>query len=334
MNIIDYIHSGRKVVVISHLNPDGDAIGATVALSQILRKMGCDCVGITPNTPPENLMKINGVEQLLFYRSTPDAVAQKIAEAETIFCVDFNDIDTRIDKLGELIRANTHSVKILIDHHQSPPEGMYDMLFSDVAKSSTSLMIYEVIERIGKCDLIDRQIAEALFIGMMTDTGNFTYGNLTGELYRILGHLVDKGVRPNALYSKLFNSQTESRVRLMGFALNEKMVVIPELKCGYIALNAEELKRYNFSEGDLEGVVNIPLSIAGISNSALFLEKSSLTKISLRSLCEGIDMNQFAREHYIGGGHINAAGGKWFGSLEETVEIFTKGLAAIYKNNA
>lgn len=331
-NLAELLCSTKKIAIISHVNPDGDAVGSSVALTEFLNNCGHSATAILPNSPPRNLLEIEGCDKILIFNKYKEQTIKVIEDAQIIFCLDFNDIETRIDEVGKIVLSNKNCTKILIDHHQAPPKDQYDIMFSNTSKSSTSLMVFEIIENLGKKEQITKPIAEAIFIGMMTDTGNFSYGNLDSELFHTLGFLASKGVVPNALYSRIFNCQRESRIRLMGYALNKKMVILPELKSSYISLTAQELEQFSFIEGDIEGVVNIPLSIEGIENSAIFVEKQSLTKVSLRSLSEGIDVNKFVREYYIGGGHINAAGGKFFGSIENCVEIYVEGLKKIYKS--
>ncbi len=329
--IQDILNNTKKAVVLSHINPDGDAVGSTIGLSRLLNNMGISTTGILPNKPAPNLRIIQGIENIVYNFDTPQKASELIAEADLIFCIDFNLIDERIGDLKLAVRANTSAKRVLIDHHQTPPMEDFDLVFSDPKKSSTSLMIYDFAKLIGKTDLFDIAAAEALYIGMMTDTGNFTYGNLTGELFESVAALVRIGVQPNILYSKIFNSQTESQIRLRSYALHKKMYINKEYKYGYIVLDKDELKEFDFVEGDLEGLVNVPLSIDGVLNSAIFIEKKDLIKISLRSLIDGKDMNLFAREYFNGGGHINAAGGKYIGAMQDAIQTYTEGIEKLYK---
>lgn len=330
MEIREILENSKKAVIISHMHPDGDAVGSSIALCNILNSYGIETRIVLPNPPAQNLRAVAGVENIVYHFETPDISSAIIKESDTIFCLDFNNIQDRILHLKKPILANTTAKMVLIDHHQSPPEDVFDCMFSDVSKSSTSLMIYELIKELGLTKFIDKNTAEALYIGMMTDTGNFTYGNLAPELFRTLAELVELGVQPNVLYTRIFNTQSQSQIKLCAYALYEKMYVNLDLKCGYIVLTKEELEKFNFTEGDLEGLVNVPLSIEGIVNSAIFIEKKDLVKTSLRSLLDGIDVNKFARLYFIGGGHINAAGGKSYTTIEEAVEKYINGLKKIY----
>lgn len=330
MDIREILENSKRAVVVSHMHPDGDAIGSSISLCNILNSYGIETTVILPNPPAQNLRVVEGVENIVYHFETPEISSAIIEQCDTIFCVDFNNIEERILSLKKPILANTTAKKVLIDHHQSPPENTFDYMFSDVAKSSTSLMIYEFAKDLGLTKYIDKNTAEAIYIGMMTDTGNFTFGNLTPELFRTLAELVELGVQPSVLYTRIFNTQSQSQVKICAYALYEKMYINLDLKCGYIVLTKEELERFNFKEGDLEGLVNIPLSIEGVLNSAIFTEKKDLVKISLRSLLDGIDVNKFARMYYIGGGHINAAGGKSYTTVEDAVDKYICGLKRIY----
>ncbi len=229
--------------------------------------------------------------------------------------------------MGDYLVDKKDNLKILIDHHLSPPEGIFDIVFSDSNISSSALLVSSIIKGMGDWNCITSSIARNIYLGMSTDTGNFSFGNLTADTYRTVAELVDKGVSPVDLHIAISLQERQERVRLMGFALYEKLVILPELKSAYISLTANELSRMNFIEGDLEGVVNIPLSIKGIENSAIFIDKGELIKISLRSMGDiGLDMNSFARKYFIGGGHRNAAGAKSFSAMEETINRYIEGL--------
>ena len=338
MNIKEILESSKRAVIISHINPDGDAIGSSIALRNILNKYGLETKIVLPNTPAPNLRGIDGLSDVVYHFTSPEDTSKLssqsseiILNSDLIICVDFNNVADRILSLKEPILANTTAKKILIDHHQSPPEGFYDWMFSDTTKSSSALMVYCFAKQLGLTHLIDIQTAEALYLGMMTDTGNFTYGNLTSEVFETIAKLVEIGVKPNVLYNKMFNSQTESQIRLRAYALSERMFIDRELKCGYITLTKEDLEKFDFVEGDLEGLVNMPLSIDGILNSAIFIEKRKLIKISFRSLIDGVDVNALARDGFMGGGHVNAAGGKVLSNdMDIAVNKYLEKLKQIY----
>lgn len=334
MNIKEILSTSKRAVVVSHLNPDGDAIGSSISLCNILNKIGIETTVVLTNPPSKNLRGITGVENIVYHFNNPEKSSKIIEKCDLIFCVDFNNVADRILSLKEPILANKTAKKVLIDHHQSPPEDFYDVMYSDVNKSSTSLMIYNFAKENGLLSHIDIPTAEAIYIGMMTDTGNFTFGNLTAEVFETIAELVKIGVKPNILYTRIFNSQSASQIKLRSFALYEKMTIDLDLKCGYISLTKKELEDLDFVDGDLEGLVNVPLSIEGVVNSAIFTEKNDLIKISFRSLLDGTDVNAFSREHFMGAGHINAAGGKSFDNMETTIKRYTDELRTIYRGTA
>ncbi len=317
----------KKIVVTSHLNPDGDAVGSSLALCEWLKIKGHKATVVLPNEAPKSLHFTKGFSTILHYTKQTSHCERVIGEADIIFAVDYNDIATRIGRLGDYLVTKKDKYKILIDHHLSPPEGIYDIMFSDPKISSTSLLVSNIIRDMGEWDKVTISLAENIYLGMMTDTGNFSFGHLTAEVYRTIADLVDIGVSPVDLNIAISHQQRKERLQLMGFALYEKMVILPELKSAYMWLTAEELTRMNFVEGDLESVVNIPLTIEGIENSAIFIDKGELIKISLRSMgAVGLDMNSFARKYFIGGGHRNAAGAKSFETMQKTIDNYIEGL--------
>lgn len=317
----------KNIVITSHLNPDGDAVGSSLAAAEWLRRKGHHVTVILPNDAPASLHFAAGYHEILFVIHCEKLCRQKIAEADVIFSMDYNDLSTRIGHIGDYILSLDDKVRVLIDHHLSPPEEMYTLSLADEKVSSTSFLLYTIIEQMGDLHSVSIDMANNLYLGMMTDTGNFSYGLLGGDLYRAVAYLVDTGVSPVQMNILISNQQSENRMRFMGYALYEKMVVLPQLKSAYIWFTSEELERFGYVEGDAEGIVNLPLSIAGIVNSAIFIQKPDLIKISLRSQDkDGLDMNRFARTYFIGGGHRNASGGKSFHSIGETIEKYVKGL--------
>lgn len=326
----------KNIVITSHINPDGDAIGSSLAFASYLRKHGHNVSVILPNDAPSTLQFAEGYDEALIYLHQESLCREKLNEADIFFAMDYNDINSRIGNMSNYISTLTNLYKIAIDHHLDPADGVYDILFSDTKASSTSFLAFKIIQQMGDVDMIDLGMANNLYLGIMTDTGNLSYGNLTAELYRSVATLIELGVSPVKLNITMANHQKESRLRIMGYALYNKMVLLPELKSAYIWLTSDELAKFNHSEGDTEGLVNMPLSIDGIVNSAIFMEKkdsykkSSIIKISLRSQDDdGLDMNNFARTYFTGGGHRNASGAKSLLSMEETIDIYVNGLKEI-----
>ncbi len=280
----------KQIAVVSHVNPDGDAIGSGLAWTSLLEKKGYTVRFIVPNAYPAFLDWMDGIqEKTAVYRMDPQGCANYIAGADLICCLDFNQID-RLEEIGEEIGKNKRAKRVLIDHHLEPPRE-YELMFSDTSACSTSLLVYELIEALGWEEEIDYPAAEALYVGICTDTGNFAYGHLTPELFRVVARLVEKGVDPPRLNIAIYDNYSADRMRLMGYMLNEKMELFPEHRAACMSLDKAEQKKYHFQPGDSEGFVNLPLSIRNVSLSAFFLETKECVKVSLRSQ-GGIDVNR------------------------------------------
>lgn len=323
----EIISKAKNVVITSHLNPDGDAVGSSLAVNEWLRNKGINSTVILPNEPPASLRFVGGYEDIKFYATDEVACREIIDNADTLFSMDYNDIATRIGDMGSYILQKEELVKVLIDHHLAPPVEKFNLSLADPTASSASFLAARIIKDCGDFGELTLQMANNIYLGMMTDTGNFSYGNLTSEVYRIVADLVDKGVSTVDMSIQVMQQQSENRLRLMGYAISKKMVILKKYKCAYIWLTAEELERFSYVEGDVEGLVNMPLSMAGVVSSALFIEKKELIKISLRSQGdEGFDMNNFARTYFIGGGHRNAAGGKSYKPMRSVIRDFKAGL--------
>ena len=236
--------------------------------------------------------------------------------------MDFNQIG-RLDRLTETVQANTTATRVLIDHHLHPPLDEYALSFSDVKACSTSYIVYRLIMALAGEEAITRPMAESLYVGIMTDTGNFSFSSLTSDLFRAVAVLIDKGVNVPYVNSSVYNNFSEGRMRLLGYMLNDKMVTDYEFGVAYVSLTEEEMRRFDFIQGDSEGFVNYPLSIRGIRMSAMFIQTKHSIRVSLRSRGE-VDVNVFARRYFDGGGHRNAAGGKSYVPMNETLENFRK----------
>lgn len=326
----ELIDSGpRRIVIVTHTNPDGDAIGSSLALAELLDGKGHDVTCVVPNRYPSFLEWMPGIDRLKVFKYDEDgSIAKKISEAELVFCLDFNQI-TRLERLTDAITANETAKLILIDHHLNPPAG-FDLVFSYSDCSSTSFLVYVIIEQLDGTAAITKRMGENLYVGMMTDTGNFAFSNLTPELFRAVAALVEKGVDVAAIHSNVYNSFTEDRLRLLGFALN-KMETFREGDVGiaYIALRENELRRFRFQPGDSEGFVNFPLTVRELSMSAAFIETKKFIRISLRSRGD-VDVSKFANKYFEGGGHKNASGGKSFMSMAETIAHFRRSAAEYF----
>lgn len=316
------LRNSHRVVIVSHQNPDGDAIGASLGLLNLLRRVVAHVQIIVPNDYPKYLKWMKSSEQVIVYELNTHQADRLILEADLIFCVDFNSPD-RLGKMEDVFR-NARAFKVLIDHHPMP-ENTFDLLFSTTFTSSASEMTVEVIEAAEMSHHLDHDVAECLLTGIISDTGSFSYGCNSARTYENVAKLLSYKVNRDLINSRIFNNFSESRMRLMGYCLNEKLTVYHSFHCGVISLSQAEMQRFNFQIGDTEGFVNQPLSISGVIFSAFFMETDNLVKVSLRSRGH-FDVNRFARKYYNGGGHINAAGGRTNESLNTVLKSFVQHL--------
>lgn len=318
----------KKIAVLAHTNPDGDAIGSSLAWAEVLQKLGHSVTCLVPNKYPSFLAWMSGIKEIVVAKENPRAAAQAVDEAKLIFFMDFNRID-RLENLSDHIIANTCAKRILIDHHLDAPEEEYSLVFSDPKTCSTSYLVYQITEKFTGLDVLDTDAAESLYVGIMTDTGNFSFSFLTAGLFRAVAELVDKGIDIPKINSLVYNSYSEGRMRLLGYVLMNKMQIIEEGTVAYIALKENELRRFDFQVGDSEGFVNFPLSIRSVKMSAMFLETHKFIRISFRSQ-GNVDVSKFAAKYFEGGGHKNASGGKSFESMEKTVEKYKTAVAEYF----
>ncbi len=314
--------ANRKIVIVAHTNPDGDAVGSSLAWAEVLRGMGHEVTCIVPNKYPYFLDWMPGRVQIVHIKNhTERDDVRAIAEADLLFCLDFNAV-SRLEILSDTIEANTTARRVLIDHHLSP-DGHFDLSFSYPDSSSTCFLVYSIIEALFGTDAITRQMAEALYVGIMTDTGNFAYSFLTPELFRAVAVLVEKGISIPEIHNNVYNAYTEGRARLFGYVINRKMEIIQDGTVAYMSLMENEMRRFQFQQGDSEGFVNYALTIKKMKMSAMFLAHRKFIRVSLRSRGD-VDVNLFARKYFNGGGHKNAAGGKSFVSMQETIDHYIK----------
>ncbi len=308
----------RKIAILSHVNPDGDAVGSSLALSHFLSNDGIDSIVIMPNEYPDYLKWMPGSEDVIIYSKKKKLAEEIVMEAEILFMLDFNSTE-RAGKLGPSIKE-TGAFKIMIDHHPDP-DGFADAILTDTISSSTAELVYRYMEKTGKASCIDSRVAECIYAGIMSDTGSFSYNSSEPETYRVLSELLKRGIDKDAIYSRVYDNFSENRMRLLGFCLDKKMVVLPEYGTAYISLSLDEKKKYRFVRGDAEGFVNYPLSIKGIDFAVFFMENDDHIKLSFRSR-GSFDTNIFAVENFGGGGHLNASGGESELGLLDTINKF------------
>lgn len=309
----------RQVVIVTHHKPDADALGSSLGLAGYLRKKGHSVTVITPSDYPEFLHWMPGNAGVLALdKGNEKLIHDKINAAEIIFCLDFSALK-RIQDLTEVVR-NSSAKKAMIDHHLDP-EDFADFVKWEVRSASTAQLIFNLIRELGDEQLIDANIADCLYAGLMTDTGSFRHSNTHHEEFAVAGELVRLGADPSKVSKLIYDTNTLERLRLMGFVLSEKLKVLPEYRTAYMTLSADELKRLGSQTGDTEGLVNYGLSIKGIKLSVMIHERKDSVKLSLRSLGD-FSVNEMARRHFEGGGHRNASGGSSSLSLDQTLQKF------------
>lgn len=312
----------RNIVIVGHTNPDGDAIGSSLALAEVLTTRGHNVTCTLPNNYPYYLRWIPNSQSIIIYRNDEEHRTEKaLDEADVIVCADMNAL-TRADALGEVVAKNTTAKRVLIDHHLYPAEG-FDVMFSHPESSSTAFLMYSIIVALYGKEAITAKVATQLYVGIMTDTGNFAFSNLTPELFEAVAALSATGIDIPQIYNNVYNSFTEGRAKLFGYAINRKMKTLLGGRVAYMSLTEEEMRRFWFQQGDNEGFVNYPLTIKKMKMSAMFTAQTGFIRVSLRSRGD-IDVDTFARRYFNGGGHKNAAGGKSFVSMEETIAHYIK----------
>jgi len=307
-----------RAVIIPHMNPDGDALGSCLGWSQYLKLKGHQTQVIAPNSFPIFYDWLLESENILDYDKKPNKVKEALENVDVIFFLDYNDLK-RIGDLRSVVE--NHSAKfVMIDHHRQPTD-FCDIMISKPGKSSTSEMVYEVIEALGDKNLINKSIGECLYTGIITDTGSFRFGSTTKETHLAAAHLLEAGVDPDQVYTRVYDNNTIDKMHLMGFVLVEKLKQVDNLAASYISISEEEQNRFNFQRGDSEGFVNYGLSVKGMKAAGFFRESEGFIKVSLRSKND-FDVNVIARAHFNGGGHKNAAGGRLDMSLPEAISHF------------
>ncbi|HKK80658.1 MAG TPA: DHH family phosphoesterase, partial [Prolixibacteraceae bacterium] len=267
----------RRIAVVPHVNPDGDAIGSSMALFRILRNIGKNVDVVIPNDFPDFLNWIEDSDKVINFNAERVKAETIINKADLLFILDFNNFE----RSGEMVEAlkGHEGFSIMIDHHPLPVAPC-DMVISDTSQSSTCELMFRVIADAGLNNYIDKSAAEAIFTGMMTDTGNFSYNASSPDTYRIIAALLEKGIDKDQVHANVFHTFSADRWRLIGHSLKEKMVIIPEMKTGYISLSKTELEQYNYESGDTEGLVNYPLMVKGIVFCVLFTEMDDFVKVS------------------------------------------------------
>lgn len=319
-SIINLFKTYKKVVIVSHVNPDGDAIGSSLALYLYLKKLGSDVHVIVPNDYPSFLSWMPYIQDVLIYDKNVDEANKIMSEAELFCYLDFNTQSRTGVMHNDLCRYNS-TPKILIDHHIGADISQFVACFSETEISSTSEMIAEFIKYQGFDNYLDDDIATNIIVGMITDTGTFSH-SIFKNTFSIFGDILSSTtVNYKKIHQNIYNTSTENRLRLLGFLINDRMTILEDYNTAIIYASKSDLERFNYQVGDTEGVVNYPLTIGNIKMSVLFTEKQDVIRLSLRSK-DDFSVNDMSRKHFNGGGHLNAAGGTLYCSLEEAIEKF------------
>ncbi len=322
------ISRAKSIVIVTHVGPDGDAMGASLAMWHFLKSLGKENVFvITPNQCPDFLMWLPKADQVVVYEHDVQYANDKIADADLIIGLDFNDL-SRISAVGDAL-GKTSAQKILLDHHPYPGN-FANVLISHPEISSTCEIVFRFICRLGYFQSIDLPTAECIYTGMMTDTGNFSYNSNNPEVYFIISELLKVGIDKDEIYDRINSNQSAERMKLLGYCLYKKMKLFPEQGTALIAVTQAELEKFNYKSGDLEGLVNMPLGIAGVMFSVFMREDTDKIKISLRSK-GSFPANKVAAELFNGGGHLNAAGGESYDTMLKTVRKFEKELPSYFE---
>ncbi len=317
-----------KAVITAHQKPDGDAMGSTLGLYHFLKQLGHEVTVISPTNWAQFLDWMPGVDQVIDFEANKKEASEIVAAADYVFCLDFNILH-RTKHLEPIIRESK-ALKILIDHHQQPDTPSFAYGISDVKMSSTCEMIYDFIVQSGHSNLINIDIATCLYTGLMTDTGSFRFPSTTASVHKIVAHLKELGLQHAKIHENIYDNSTEGRLKFMGNAFLNRMTVLPEFKTAVMAIPKSDIYKFELKTGDTEGLVNYLLSIEGIKFAAILIDREEERKWSFRSK-GNFDVNIFARTHFEGGGHANAAGGRSSKSLDETFNDF-KNIIENYKS--
>ncbi len=314
----EVLRKKKDIVITTHLNPDGDAIGSSLGLYNYLLLNNHKVTVIPPNESPEFLLWMEGSEKMVPYDKNVKKCNKLITDADIIFCLDYNAL-SRIDKMQDVV-SNAKGYKVMVDHHLFPQK-FTDILFSDTTACSTCQMIFEIIDAMGDKELLNKDISNCLYTGIMTDTGSFRFDATTAATHRIVAELLEAGAQKTYIHEKIYDTNSEGRMKLLGHALAHKLTVLEDFKTAFICLSGEDLERFQHQKGDTEGFVNYALSVNNVKFAAIFIERDEIIKISFRSK-GNFDANTFARENFDGGGHFNAAGAHSDLSLDETLLKF------------
>lgn len=315
----------KNIVITCHQKPDGDAMGSTLGLYHFLVQFGHNVTVISPTNWADFLNWMPGVNTVVDYEAGKHKAQAILDKADVIFCLDFNVL-YRTKHLEQPILASK-AIKVLIDHHQEPAEAQFDFGISDTSKSSTCEMVYDFIMQSGHQDKINNDVATCLYTGVMTDTGSFRFPSTKASVHRMVAHFKDLGLEHNIIHNNIYDNFLEDRLRFTGHALLNRLEVLYEYNTALMYITKQDLLKFRIKTGDSEGLVSYLLTIQGVKLGAICIDRDEERKWSFRSK-GNFDVNTFARKHFEGGGHFNAAGGRSSDSLEQTVKKFKEVITA------
>ncbi len=311
------IQAADHIVITAHKSADGDSIGSSLGLLYFIEKLGKQAIVCHPDKAPDFLYWLDTTAVILM-EDNPDEVTAQMKQADLIFCLDYN-ATSRLGPAMQALLEEATCKKIMIDHHLNPED--FPMLtVSETTASSTAQLIVDLIEQSGNLDLLDEKIGTPLYLGILTDTGSFKFNSVKPHTHEVLAKILAAGVEHHLIHEKLNDTNTESRLRLQGYAMSEKLEILYDHNVAIISLSKEELAKYNYKKGDTDGLANLLLSIKGMKAAVVFTERDGIMKISFRSKGAENPVNVLASEHFDGGGHANAAGGMSELTVEETLE--------------
>ena len=322
------LQNKKNIVITIHRGPDADALGSALALSDVLKQLNHNVTVVSPNDYASFLYWMKGNNEVVVFTEQTEKAIEITNNADLIFLLDFNDL-SRIGEYTETVK-NSSSTKIMIDHHQEPNMNDADLVFSDTSSCSTAQLLFEILDGLSFTSMINKDVAECIYAGIMTDTGSFKYSSTTSKTHMVISELIDAGAENSKVHDLIYDNYSEDRTKLLGYCLNDKLQIFPELNSAIISLTEEELDRFNFKKGDTEGVVNYALAIKGIIFAVFIAEKEGKVKLSLRSKGD-FKVNEIAKKYFSGGGHMNASGGisdrSVEGTVKKVIEVFEE-----YKN--
>ena len=317
------VEKSDRVAILVHRNPDGDAVGSSLALAHFLRGMGKIADVIVPNAFPDFLKWLPASDRVVNFEQKREEAVELLNKADIIFCLDFNAL-SRIGEIADIV-SPLSTPRILVDHHLYPEEG-FAVAVSNTAACSTAELVYNLLDYLNDGALLSRYIAECLYTGIMTDTGNFAYASNRKEIYLVVARLIEAGIDKDVIYRKVFYNYSIDRLRLFGYVMNHKLSYYPQSNATLITLTYNEMRRFNAIKGDTEGLVNMPLQIKGVRFSCFLREEQpGKINVSLRSV-DDFPCNSVAADFFSGGGHKNASGGEVQGTMEEAVERFNRAI--------